>query len=76
MQGSRGGQAVDNRRFINTIFWILRTGAHWRNLPLDYGGWINIHHRFICWYNKGIWTKLVLILSGEQRYEVIDATHI
>jgi transposase len=31
--------AQDNRRFINAIFWILRTGAPWRDLPPDYGDW-------------------------------------
>ncbi len=23
----------------NSIFWILRTGATWRDLPPDYGDW-------------------------------------
>ena len=26
-KGSWGGKAQDNRRFINAVFWILRTGA-------------------------------------------------
>ena len=33
--GSWGGVTTDNRLFINAIFWILRTGAPWRDLPLD-----------------------------------------
>ncbi len=36
-KGMWGGQAKDNRQFINGIFWILRTGAPWRDLPSEYG---------------------------------------
>ena len=38
-RGQWGGIAEDNRRFINGVFWILRTGAPWRDLPPDYGKW-------------------------------------
>ena len=37
-QGSWGGIAQNNRLFINAIFWIMRTGAPWRDLPPDFGG--------------------------------------
>ena len=37
-----GRPAQDNRRFINAVFWILRTGAPWRDLPPDYGDWKNL----------------------------------
>ena len=40
-KGSWGGVATNNRLFINAVFWILRTGAPWRDLPPDYGGWKN-----------------------------------
>ncbi len=52
--GSWGGVAQDNRRFINAIFWILRTGAPWRDLPPDYGDWKNTHRRFCRWRDKGL----------------------
>lgn len=38
-KGYTGRPAYDNRRFINAVFWILRTGAPWRGLPKDYGDW-------------------------------------
>ena len=38
-----GCPAKDNRSFINGVFWILRTGAPWRDLPPDYGNWQASH---------------------------------
>lgn len=75
--GSWGGKAKDNRRFVNAVFWILRTGAPWRDLPPDYGGWSNTHRRFIRWRDKGIWEKLLEKLVNAPDYEwiMIDASH-
>ncbi len=76
-QGTWGGVARDNRQFINAVFWIIRTGAPWRNLPPDYGGWSNTHRRFIRWRDKGIWEKLLEVLIDHPDYEwlIIDASH-
>jgi transposase len=30
---SRGVPRVDDRRVLNGIFWVLRSGAPWRDLP-------------------------------------------
>ena len=43
-KGVWGGVADDNRRFINAVFWILRTGSPWGDLHLEYGGWKNSLH--------------------------------
>ena len=75
--GQWGGIAEDNRRFINAVFWILRTGAPWRDLPPDYGDWNNTNRRFCRWRDKGIWEKLLEVLIDEPNYEwlMIDASH-
>ena len=39
--GKRGRPARDNRLFLDAVFWNLRTGAPWRDLPPDYGDWKN-----------------------------------
>ena len=77
-QGTVGRPAEDNLLFINAVFWILRTGAPWRDLPPDYGDWKNVHRRFCRWRDRGIWEKILEIVSGEPDYEwlIIDASHV
>lgn len=76
--GQQGGIAEDNRRFINAVFWILRTGAPWRDLPSEYGKWGTVYQRFNRWRIKGRWEKLLEILIDEPDFEwlMIDASHI
>lgn len=68
-RGQWGGIAQDNRRFINGVFWILRTGAPWRDLPPFYGKWGTVYQRFRRWRDKGIWEKLLEILVDEPDFE-------
>ena len=77
-KGQWGGVAQDNRRFINAVFWNLRTGAPWRDLPPDYGHWKNTHRRFCRWRDKGMWETLLEALMHEPDFEwlMIDASHI
>ena len=44
---------------VNAVFWILRTGAPWRDLPPDYGDWKNTQ-----WADEGSW--LTRTLSGRR----------
>jgi transposase len=77
-EGYTGRPAQDNRRFTNAVFWILRTGAPWRDLPPDYGDWKNTHRRFCRWRDKNVWEKLLEIVVGDPDYEwlMIDATFV
>ena len=77
-KGSQGREAIDNRRFLNGVFWILRTGAPWRDLPPDYGDWKNTHRRFCRWRDRGEWERLLTILINEPDFEwlMIDASYV
>jgi transposase len=76
--GQWGGIAHDNRRFLNAVFWILRTGAPWRDLPPEYGDWKNTHRRFCRWRDAGRWEHLLKLTIDQPDMEwlMIDASHI
>jgi transposase len=38
---------VDDRRVLNGIFWVLRSGAPWRDLPAIYGPRTTCYNRFV-----------------------------
>ena len=42
----RGVARVDDRRVINGIFYVLRTGSPWRDLPERYGPYTTVYNRF------------------------------
>ena len=42
----RGVKRVDDRRVLNGIFWVLRSGAPWRDLPERYGPYTTVYNRF------------------------------
>jgi transposase len=53
-----GRPAVDHRRILNGLLWLLRTGAPWRDLPERYGPWQTVASRFYRWRTAGLWDRL------------------
>jgi transposase len=53
----RGVPRVDDRRILNGIFWVLRSGAPWRDLPENYGPPTTCYNRFVRWRRAGIWDR-------------------
>ena len=77
-EGQWGGIAADNRRFLNGVLWVLRTGAPWRDLPPQYGKWNTVFQRFRRWRNAGVWERILEQLIQEPDFEwlMIDASHV
>ncbi|WP_366125266.1 transposase [uncultured Paracoccus sp.] len=44
--GDPGRTGPDNRLFVDGCLWVLRSGAHRRDLPARYGKWETVHRRF------------------------------
>jgi transposase len=60
-----GRPAVDHRRILNGILWILHTGAPWRELPERYGPWRTVASRFYRWQRAGIWSQLLAAVQAQ-----------
>jgi len=60
----RGVPRVNDRRVLNGIFWVLRSGAPWRDLPDDLGPYTTCYNRFVRWRRAGVWAKLMSALAG------------
>lgn len=53
----------DHRPLVNGIFWILRTGAPWRDLPERYGPWQTVYDRFNRWSKDGTVDRILEALQ-------------
>jgi transposase len=75
-KGDPGRSGDDNRRSLEGILWIVRTGAPWRDLPEYFGNWSTVWKRFRRWALKGVFEKVFKALSGEpdMEYALVDGT--
>ena len=48
-----GRPPVDPRDMIDAIFWRLRTGSPWRDLPEEFGPWKTVYNHFDKWNSDG-----------------------
>jgi transposase len=59
-QKAATGRPPSNLRMIvNGVFWILRSGAPWRDLPRRYGPWKTVYHWFNQWRKDGTWDRIL-----------------
>ena len=63
--GDRGRTGLDNRKSLEGMIWVLRTGAPWRDLPSDYGKWNTVYRRFRRWSDKGVFKRIYETTQGE-----------
>ena len=62
----RGNVAIDNRRFLEAVLLVVKTGMQWRELDEKrFGKWNSIYKRANRWAKKGILTDVFLRLQKE-----------
>ena len=72
----RGVPRVNDRRVLNGIFWILRSGAPWRDLPISFGPYTTCYNRFIRWRRAGVWSRIMnaVATTHDASVQMIDTS--
>jgi transposase len=72
----KGAHRKDDRRIVNGIFYVLRTGSPWRDLPERYGPYTTVYNRFNRWAKKGVWLRMFEALAerSPQSLQLIDSS--
>jgi len=71
-----GRTGSDNRLFLEAVFWRVRTGSPWRDLPEKFGNWNSQFRRFRRWAERGVFESLFNAVSDDPdlEYALIDGT--
>jgi transposase len=56
----KGGRPPRNhRRVLDAVFWLMRTGIPWRDLPEELGNWNSVFRQFRRWADSGVWDVIL-----------------
>lgn len=74
----RGVPRADDRKVLNGIYWRLRTGSPWADIPERYGPSTTCYNRFVRWRKLGVWDRLFAAVSAayEGDLQMVDSSSI
>lgn len=70
---------INDRFVLSAIFWVIATGASWRQVPKFYGKWTTIYSRFKRWSKLGIFEKIFHCFTkrvDKNCFAMIDSTYV
>jgi transposase len=72
----RRGPRSNNRRFLNALLWMARSGGRWRDLPERFGKHEAVKRRYYRWIGMGVLDGMLEVLAREADLEwlMIDST--
>ena len=72
----RGVPRADDRKVLNGIYWRLRTGSPWADIPERYGPPTTCYNRFVRWRKLGVWDRIFDAVSEDpdMEFAMVDAT--
>ena len=67
-----------HRRVLNGIYWRLRTGSPWADIPERYGPPTTCYNRFVRWRKLGVWDRIFEAVSAayEGDPQMVDSSSV
>jgi transposase len=74
----RGVPRADDRKVLNGIFWRMRAGAPWGDIPECYGPYTTCYNRFVRWRKIGVWDRIFEAVSRayDGDLQMVDSSSI
>ena len=74
----RGVRRADDRKVLNGIYWRLRTGSPWADIPERYGPATTCYNRFVRWRKIGVWDAIFAAVSEayDGDLQMVDSSSI
>ena len=74
----RGVARVEDRKVLNGIYWRLRTGSPWADIPERYGPYTTCYNHFVRWRKLGVWDTIFDAVSKvyEGGLQMVDSSSI
>ena len=76
--GTKGkrGPRTNNRRFLDALLWMARSGGRWKDLPERLGDYRTVKRRYYDWIARGVLDEMLTDLAREADLEwlMIDST--
>jgi transposase len=72
----RGMPRVNDRRILNGIVWVMRSGAPRRDRPQELGPYTTCYNRFVRWRRAGVCGRMMNAVAGahDSTVQMIDTT--
>src|SRR5215204_6157846 len=58
------------RDVFDAIFYVLKSGCHWRLLPHDFPPWSTVYYHFRRFRLKGLWSLILKVVRAAERKSV------
>jgi transposase len=60
-----GRPRADDRKTLDGILFVLKTGCRWKDVPQEYGAKSVCHRRLVVWQKRGVWGRVLRVLLGQ-----------